>query len=643
MMALKLEERFRFHAVNDIKIDAWSDRYRRLPSATSAVPGQWKTSHVEAFRGAMVAFDDPNVKLLSVCSAVQMGKTELLLGIIGRTAQFDPAPMLLVEPKEDAAAKFTRERLAPMIRECPELRKKFDPRARMGDDSLSFKSYSGGFIAIEGAASPMNLAMRAAKYVLMDEIDKYEVTKEGHPVHLAEARCLTFGDNAKRVRVCSPTSTDKSFIWQSYQQSDRRRAWIACPNCERLFSPTFFGNVEWQKSDSGEHFPMTAAIFCPGCNMALTEDQRRKIITTERGIVWRQGRPFSCCGIEDQIPTEWDYDEENQIGIARCPQCGGHPVPRDHAGYQVSQLLSPFVTAQALVAEWLQAKENPDDKLTFRNTRLGEPADVEQIIENVDTASLMERRENFPDYVPGDVCGLFLGADVQTGSDVSDGSIHAYLYGVTPDRQMYSVWTQIFEGDVRLPAVWDQFDRLLLSRFPHECGANIIIQAAAVDAGDGKISDIVIEFCKKRRARNIYAVKGMSERAGASWGEIWPGAKATVSRETGYRVKMIGSNAAKMSIYTRLSLPPGAAGSLHFGMDWTPERFAQLTAEKYSRIRRGAFESRKFVLPRGKANEALDGTAYALVALQGWLSRPGNSLEKSANYLAQFKEKRNAS
>jgi hypothetical protein len=143
-MALNLKSRFRFHAVSDLKIPEWSDRYRRLPSATSAMPGQWKTSHVEAFRGAMIAFDDPHVKILSVCSAVQMGKTELLLGIIGRTAQFDPAPMLLVEPKEDAAAKFTRERLAPMIRECPELRAKFDPRSRMGDDSLSFKSYSGG-------------------------------------------------------------------------------------------------------------------------------------------------------------------------------------------------------------------------------------------------------------------------------------------------------------------------------------------------------------------------------------------------------------------------------------------------------------------------------------------------------------------
>lgn len=625
----KLRHAFRFQPVVGLKIDEWADAYRRLPNATSAAPGQWRTEAVELARGPMRAFDEPGVRTLTLCFAVQIGKSETLLNIIGRTAHLDPAPVMIVYPKREAADKFSRERLAPMIRECPVLQKKFDPRMRMGEDSLSFKQYEGGFLAVESAGSPMDLASRAVKIVLMDEIDKFEVTREGEPVKLAEARMATFGENAKSVRVCSPTITDASRIWQSFLESDQRRAFIDCEHCGHSMSPRFFKNVEWSKTET-QHFPATAAIFCEKCGAAWSEDYRRKMVTSKFGIKWKQTRGFNCCDM-DQEPEKtrsWEWDEENQIGYAVCTECGKRGVPNTHAGYQASQLLSPFTTVAALATDWIAASENPDDKLTFRNTRLGEPADIEQITENLDVADLLARREKFGDRLPEEVVGLFAGVDVQTGSDVSDGSIHCYVWGFAVDRQMWSVHTEILTGDVRLPQIWQQLDNILLASFEHEFAGRMLIQAAAIDAGDGKIADVVVDFCRKRRSRNIFAIKGASERSSASWGEIWPGARAERSRVTGYRVKMIGSNAAKMAVLTRLSLTEPGPGYMHFGMDWTAERFAQLTAERYSKIKRGGFETRRFILPRGRANEALDGTAYSLAALQGWIAR-GKSLEKA--------------
>jgi phage terminase large subunit GpA-like protein len=123
----------------------------------------------------------------------------------------------------------------------------------------------------------------------------------------------------------------------------------------------------------------------------------------------------------------WQWDAENQIGFAICTECGKRAVPNHHAGYQVSQLLGPYTTLAKLASEWITASENPDDKLTFRNTKLGEPADTETIIENVEVADLLARREKFPNRLPNEICGLFAGVDVQTGSDVSDGSIHCYI------------------------------------------------------------------------------------------------------------------------------------------------------------------------------------------------------------------------
>ena len=587
----------------------------------------------------MMAFDEPGVRTLSLCFAVQIGKSETILNIIGRSIHRDPAPIMVVYPKRDACDKWSRERLAPMVKECPVLASKIDAREKMGLASLSFKSFPGGFLAVESAGSPMDLASRAVKYILMDEIDKFEPTREGHPIKLAEARTATFGINAKCVRVCSPTLTNDSAIWKSYLDSDQRRAFIACEHCGHEMSPRFFKHVNWSKSDSGEHYPATAAIYCDKCGAAWSEDYRRKMVTAKLGIKWRQTRPFRCCDV-DQDPTltqSWTWDDENQIGYATCVECGKRAVSNIHAGYQASQLLSPFTTVAALATEWIEVKDDPDDKMTWRNTKLGEPAEADAITADVDVADLLAQREDIGDYLPAKIVALFCGVDCQTGSDMSDGSLHVYVYGLTLDRQMYSIHTEVIAGDIRQPGVWDRLEAIVQKgRWRDEFGLELGIRATAVDAGDGSVAEIIVAWCKRHRGWNVYAIKGASDRSSASWGEIWGGVSSKKTRDTGYRVKVVGSNAAKLAIYTRLS-----AGFLHFGPDWTAERFGELVAEKLTRVKKGGFNYRAFVLKRGHKNEAMDATAYALVAFHGWLARNNNSLEKTARALTSLREKEN--
>jgi phage terminase large subunit GpA-like protein len=153
----------------------------------------------------MMAFHEPGVSTITACCCTQLLKSELLLSVIGYSAHLDPCPILIAQAKEDAAASFSRERIRKLIGSTLVLRKRFDPGVRMGEDSLRFKQFEGGFLAVESAGSPMNLAMRAVKITLLDEIDKYEMTKEGDPVTLAEERKATFGANAKHIRCCSHT------------------------------------------------------------------------------------------------------------------------------------------------------------------------------------------------------------------------------------------------------------------------------------------------------------------------------------------------------------------------------------------------------------------------------------------------------
>lgn len=84
--------------------------------------------------------------------ATQLLKTSLLENVIGFFAHLDPCPVLLLQPKDEAALQFSKERIAPMVRVTPVLRDLIGTRRmRNADETLTFKSFPGGFLALAGA------------------------------------------------------------------------------------------------------------------------------------------------------------------------------------------------------------------------------------------------------------------------------------------------------------------------------------------------------------------------------------------------------------------------------------------------------------------------------------------------------------
>lgn len=160
----------------------------------------------------MLAVTEPGVEVLTCMVSTQLLKTALLENIFGYHAHLDPCPILLVQPKEDAAEAFSKERIAPMVRVTPALKALVGHRhTRKSEDTLLYKAFPGGFLALVGAGSPDNLARRPIRLTLYDEVDKYPVTKEGDPFALGDERQATFS-NALSVRVCSPTLAGESRI-----------------------------------------------------------------------------------------------------------------------------------------------------------------------------------------------------------------------------------------------------------------------------------------------------------------------------------------------------------------------------------------------------------------------------------------------
>ena len=146
---------------DNLSLPEWADKYRRLSTSSGAVGGPWRTSRVEVARGPMLAVTEPGVRTITVMSCTQLMKTSLIENVIGRQAHLDPCPMLLTQPKADAVKAFSKERLAPMARATPVLQSLLgNDRQRGGSDTLGFKEFPGGFLALESAGSPTNQPCR---------------------------------------------------------------------------------------------------------------------------------------------------------------------------------------------------------------------------------------------------------------------------------------------------------------------------------------------------------------------------------------------------------------------------------------------------------------------------------------------------
>jgi phage terminase large subunit GpA-like protein len=602
----------------------WADAYRQSSSASGAVGGQWQTSRVEVARGPMLAQTEPGVRIITLMVATQLLKTEVLLNTIGRIAHTDPSPVLMVLPKEAAAEAFSKERLVPMIEATPVLKELMgDRRTRRSGSSILFKRFPGGFLALAGAGSPTNLSMRPVRVTLLDEIDKYEANKEGDPVLLAEERSSTFTTRRLSIRACSPTDAETSRIDRSYRESDQRRAFVPCPHCGHSQDLDFFRHVHWEKRD-GRHWPETAHIGCEQCGRAWTEAER---LTALQSIQWRQTRPFECCG-EAQDPRrtrQWDCS-----GFALCSQCGKRAVPNQHAGFTASKLYSPWLVIADLARTWIEVKDDPEAKQTFYNTQLAEAYRVDALKE-ASQETLLRRREQW-DGVPDTVLVITAGVDVQPGGTASEGRLEVEVVGWGLGEESWSLAHEVFTGDPAKGEVWRELDEFLLEPLQRADGRSMAIRACCIDSG-GHNTQEVYAFARARVGRNVWAIKGASDRQ--QWSVIWPASQRSKDGHyrAGYRPIIIGVNAAKEATRQRLLIAEPGPGYCHFPVGRSAAWFEQLTAERLVVERKAGSMIRRWVLPKHRAAEALDCRIYAYAALWGLYHVRRLTLERAAQLI----------
>src|SRR5262249_15848715 len=127
-----------------------------------------------------------------------------------RSYQRMPAASLWLMPSLQAATDYMKEVVRPMLEASPTLLAKTPPQRPPNYRRILFE---GGYCVFSGGASAINLASRAIRVLLCDEIDKLRDAPkaEGDPLSLILKRLSTYVDS-KALFASTPTVSGGSRI-----------------------------------------------------------------------------------------------------------------------------------------------------------------------------------------------------------------------------------------------------------------------------------------------------------------------------------------------------------------------------------------------------------------------------------------------
>jgi phage terminase large subunit GpA-like protein len=543
-----------FRPAEQLPLSEWIERNIWLPSGLSAVPGPialWKFQRELA--DAMI---DPNIEKITVLKGSRLGYTSLLVGAIAHFIKNDPASILVVVPTDDDVRNFVVGQLESTFEASPTL-KNVLPNPHSGGkdrDTLKYRRGAGWSFRCVSARSPRNLRAHAARIVITDETDAFEVTVEGEAVALASKRSLTF-PNRKLINGSSPTTESGSYVAAAFEQSDMRVFECRCQQCGD------YHELKWAQIQWPEGKPREACWICDSCGGVHTDEQKPAMVAQGR---WR----------------------------ALAPHVKGH------AGFRLNCLIAPFAPASwgRLAEEFVQAKRKPETLRVFVNTILAEtwreeddggpqPHELQSLAEPMSLAD-----------IPEEVIYLASGADIQ------GDRIELSTWGFTEDDEWLVLdHRQLFGDPLRDDAVWSDLADVLRERHPHPLGGTIGRDATCVDASDGNTTNRVLSFCAGHRHLRCIPIKGASGSR--------PPLTPTASKRS--RALMIaGIDPLKSRLYDRLAKRTG----IRFSDALPLAYYEQLTAERpVVRYARGQ-PTRIWERYAGRLAEALDCAIYTLAA-----------------------------
>ena len=559
-----------FKPPKKLSLSEWADEYAYLSAESSAEGGRWHTLPYQ--KAIMDAITDPKIEQVTVMKSARVGYSKILNHIIAYHIHQDPCGIMVVQPTIEDASGYSKEEIAPMIRDTKVLTNLVsDAKTRDSNNTILQKQFPGGVLSLVGANSARGFRRVSRRIVLFDETDGYPASAgtEGDQIKLGIARTQYFW-NRKIVAGSTPTIKDFSRIERLFDQSDQRRYYVPCCHCNHM-QYLRWPNMRWENDD-----PSTASYACEECGALIPHSKKRWMV--ERGE-WRPTQPGNGRHVGFHIWAAYSY--------------------------------SPNAEWSNLVEEFLLSKNDPEQLKTWINTTLGECWE-DEYASKVGADGLMERAAT-ENYKRGEPPNLALMLSL--GCDVQDDRLSMSIWGIGRNEEMFLVDRKVIYGSPARADVWKQLDEVLMDKYKNDEGFEMKIETAAIDTG-GHFTQEVYQYVRERSHLGLIGIKGVGQKGKPPLGKP---TKVDINfsgraLKRGVQLFPVGVDTIKTTLHNKLKDAELGQGYIHFYPTITPDYFQELTAERQVLRYKHGYQERVWVKKSNARNEALDEMVYAYAA-----------------------------
>ena len=556
----------------DLTASEWADEHFYLSAESAAEPGRWTTLPYQ--KEILDCFTDPSVEKITFMKSARVGATKMMGAAIGYFMDYDPCPIMIVQPTVESAKTYSKEEIAPMLRDCSVLSDLVEVTTKTSSATILNKSFPGGSLSMIGANSGAGFRSVSRRVVLFDEVDAYPPSagNDGDQIKLGIRRTEYYW-NRKIFAASTPLVAGASRIQTLFEAGDQRRYHLPCPHCEHEDILVFS-----QGADKKGHY------------MKWPKDAPHEahFVCSKNGCVIEHSEKFAMLHA-----GQW---------VAAKPKSS-------HASFHIwaAYSMSPNASWGQIAEEFVEANTGgPEQLKTFVNTVLGET--WKEKGEAPDYERLYNRREQYlvgslPDGV----------ADITAGVDVQKDRLVYEVVGWGYNKESWSLDAGVLMGDTSAQDVWAQLDELLNRSY-----GSMSIGLLAIDSG--AFTQQVYGWASKHPMSRVIAIKGM-DTCKTLVGV--PSAVDITVRgrrfQRGYRIWPVGSSVAKSEFYGWLRLKPSEEGICPPGYCHFPEYaegfFKEITGEHLvTTTKKNGFTEMQWKMIPGRENHFLDCRVYARAA-----------------------------
>ena len=529
-------------------------RYRRMLSGPRS-NATWDKSYMPYLSDILDAAVFPTVRDIVVKKVQQTGVSTLIDTFIAFLADEAPGPAFVVYPDQQTSGKNSRDRLQETFKASPYLRQ-FLPSAE--DDMAALRIKLKSMLIYFGwAGSTTSLGNFTAKYVFLDEVDKYPEKAdkaESGPMNLARDRATVYPHDCKIFTVSTPTIEGSNIDTAFNNAMVRFDRQVVCTSCGHRQVMEFV-HIRWPKDENGKadykdvENKKQARYICPSCEASWDDHRRDQAVRAGQWIARDDGREL------------FSYLRDERPGSI---------------AFHIPAWISPVVSLSRCAAKFIHAHTAKDSDLfqSFDNS-IRAAAYVPFRSQRAADRILALRDDRPRGLVPAaaDVLGIFI--DTQKRGFWYE--VRAFAFG-----HHLETW-QILEGFVEsFAAIDDILDNV---EFLDAGGTRYAIRGGMIDSGGGKSEDEdrsrtyqVYEWCARRRT--IFPTKGVNVQKTpirVTALEAYPGTNKAIPG--GLKLYTLDSNLFKNQLADKLAINPTDPGAWHLHSETSLEYAEQMCVE----------------------------------------------------------------